>query len=148
MDNSPGHGSPQQSNHRKSKLGLVVAAVLLAGAIIGIVADLETLGFKFRIWEGDEPTPTTTQSPPAEVGHPLNVYAYCRYKGFATSRPEEELRTVSDWTCVRADGSAEAITINGRLSWNEACQYQYGPAVVATNTDPQRQWGSVRCVRG
>lgn len=117
-----------------------------------IVAILTWAGVEPPWEEPEPPGPSTpgpsTKPPTAEPSRPLNLYAYCVYKGFATSRPEEELRTVKDWTCVRADGSSEPITTNGFLSWNEACQYQYGPAVVATNTDPEGQWGSVRCARG
>jgi hypothetical protein len=81
-------------------------------------------------------------------GRPLNVYAYCRYKGFATTRSEDEVRTVKDWQCVRSDGSAEPITSNGALSWDQACQFQYGPDVVAANTDAGGPPLRVRCVTG
>lgn len=137
---------PEWRSTFKAIWGCVVGAVLLIAALAGILvwADVKPPWVK-------EPKQTgPSSSTPSEIGRSVNVYAYCVYKGFASSRPEQDpgLRTVKDWTCVRTDGSSEPITTTGVLSWDEACQHQYGPDVVATNTDPKNNYRRVRCVRG
>ncbi|MEV8626184.1 hypothetical protein [Streptomyces sp. NPDC051079] len=98
---------------------------------------------------GLQPHSGSGPSRPPEIGRPINILAYCVHEGFASSRSEgDELQAVKDWTCIRADGTSEPIKDKGRLSWTEACQYQYGPAVVATNTAPDDPWDTVRCVNG
>ncbi|MDC2960413.1 hypothetical protein PO587_38920 [Streptomyces gilvifuscus] len=90
---------------------------------------------------------TTTTPPPEGRNHGLNMLAYCIDHGFATSRPEgPALQKVKDWTCVRADGTAQRITPHGSLSFDNACQEQNGSAFVAINTAPDDVWNGVRCV--
>ncbi len=113
----------------------MVGLAAVVGALAAVLAPL-------RVWPFEEAKPA-----PVVLG-PLNVYAYCRYKGFAASRLQEEVRTVKDWQCVRADGSTMPITSSGFLSWDEACQYQYGPDAIAANAAPGDPALTVRCVRG
>ncbi|KOU56896.1 hypothetical protein [Streptomyces sp. IGB124] len=114
---------------------VVVGLAAVVGALAAVFAPLHVWPF-----EEEKPAPTVLGG--------LNLYAYCQYKGFAASRLQEEVRTVKDWQCVHADGSTTPITSNGLLSWDEACQYQYGPDAVASNAAPGEPPLRVRCVRG
>lgn len=109
-----------------------------------------------HLWDRSTASSSTTQSPSPTTSAPsgtlealgLNMLAYCIDHGFATSRPEgPDLQKVKDWTCVRADGSAERIMASGSLSFDNCCQEQHGPEFVAINTAPEDVWNGVRCVK-
>ena len=142
-------GGLSQSHDRRASCtfwGMVITVVVtVLGFVLALVTSPDVRSWVRELVGPSASSTTVEPQPLGSLG--LNMLAYCRAHGFATSRPEgPELQKVKDWTCVHANGTAEPITATGGLSFDGACKEQHGLQYVAINTAPNDIWNGVRCV--
>lgn len=89
-----------------------------------------------------------TPSPhePREVGG-IELTGYCRARGFERASYPQDVERVVDWKCVGPENRATPIGNTGFLSWNGACEFEYGSGAYAVNADPFDLPFGVTCLK-
>ncbi|MFJ3960077.1 hypothetical protein [Streptomyces sp. NPDC090036] len=81
-----------------------------------------------------------------EVGG-IELTSYCQSKGFERAKYPQAVERVKDWACVGPGERATSIASRGFLSWNDACEFEYGGGAYAVNVDPLDLPFGVTCMK-
>ncbi|WP_405439384.1 hypothetical protein OG373_19315 [Streptomyces avidinii] len=142
--------------------GNILAIFLIVGGIVLIVTcvmtmvmrrgsiTLEKIGLTlgmgisvFGLWLQIRP-PSVHEA--HEVGG-VELTGYCQSKGFQRASYPQDVERVKDWACVGPGNRATTIASGGFLSWNDACEFEYGGGAYAVNADPLDLPFGVTCLK-
>ncbi|MGW4687218.1 hypothetical protein ACWEPM_20300 [Streptomyces sp. NPDC004244] len=151
-----------ERNGRSSMVGKILAILLMGGGLALIAVSIVTMVMRrgsitlekiglvlgtgisvLGLWlQMQTPSPHE----PHEVGG-IELTGYCRFKGFERASYPQDVERVVDWKCVGPGNRATPIGNTGFLSWNGACEFEYGGGAYAVNVDPYDLPFGVTCLK-
>lgn len=77
----------------------------------------------------------------------MELTGYCQSRGFERTSYPQDVNRVYDWKCVGPGNRATSITSSGPLTWDGACEFEYGSGAYAVSADPLDLPFGVTCMK-